>query len=260
MDGNCSICNGFGKLSKEHLPPQSAFNNFRIAIDQINLSATLQKGTPSWKTGKTYQAGHHQCVLCEKCNNDTGGWYGAAYAEFVKQLAPFAFIGNTHAVITSTLGEIYPLRVAKQALATLCGSCGPGLAEKNPVFRQLLLDPHARGSIRPWGLYCYLRNDQGMRCSGLTAKIDHNNGNRSTLIAEFSWWPVGWILAQGEPKGGLQAERVDHWFAQYEYDEARDFDVFLPCHWTETWYPADFRDPKTIERDRFKNSGLILPD
>lgn len=258
MEGNCCICGQFGKLSKEHIPPKSAFNKFPLVLDLIDMKATLEQGSPSWRSGRKFQNGHYSEVLCGKCNNDTGSWFGTSYAEFVKQLAPYAFIGNTGAVIAFTMKDLYPVRIAKQALAIMCGSCGPELANKYPSLRKLLLDRYSKESLLPWRLYCYLRNTQGMRATGVTSQLDHASG-AIKVMAEFSWWPVGWILMQGSVDSRFPCYPVDHWILRYDYDDRTDLDVFLPCNWTETWYPADFRSPPEIERQTIVNKGLSLP-
>src|SRR5580693_1774474 len=83
--GRCCICGTEGKLSFEHVPPRKAFN------DQPLLFADKERlrsgGHPDeYDTGgKEHQKGSGTYTLCEKCNNDTGGWYGRAYVDFAKQ-------------------------------------------------------------------------------------------------------------------------------------------------------------------------------
>ena len=67
--GQCWLCGIVGKLSFEHVPPESAFNDQRIFSDSV---ANILKN----RNIRISQRGARDYTLCERCNNSTGSWYG----------------------------------------------------------------------------------------------------------------------------------------------------------------------------------------
>lgn len=255
--GKCHICGNNGFLSKEHMPPKSAFNSFPSLLEKIDYEETLAKGRRMMQRDRPFQSGFYKEVLCQKCNNDTGSWYADAYTQAIKQLAPYASIVNTYAQMQLTLHDVYPLRIAKQAIAMFCGSSGPGLAENNANLRALLLNKFRRDSAYPFDLYLYVRNSMGGRITGAVSALNMETLDTS-VTHEFSWWPVGWALTKDFQKN-VNACNVTHWLTAYEYDEVVDVALVVPCHYCETIYPLDFRSPREIDRQRLENAGLIAP-
>lgn len=63
----CNICGSKAKLTWDHVPPKSCYNNGPIKYNQ------LHKGIPSEKYEGFFQSGIRFRSLCEKCNNDLLG-------------------------------------------------------------------------------------------------------------------------------------------------------------------------------------------
>ncbi len=71
---------------------------------------------------------------------------------------------------------------------------------------------------------------------------------QARVIAEFSAWPVGWLLVlDKEPFEG--ALDVTSWLS-FGYDERVPLEIDLPCQWAAMEYPADFRDPRQVKTVR----------
>jgi hypothetical protein len=73
-------------------------------LEEINL-----------RKGKKLQRGLGDFTLCEKCNNDTGSWYGASYVNWALQ----GMVLNQKSKGSGSLYfpfYIYPLRVIKQLI------------------------------------------------------------------------------------------------------------------------------------------------
>ena len=82
--GTCQICGTEGKLSFEHVPPESAYNDQKIL--RTAFEKMLQRDDPDDMRGGRYQQrGAGAYTLCERCNNTTGHWYGGAYLEWASQ-------------------------------------------------------------------------------------------------------------------------------------------------------------------------------
>src|SRR6185295_16031917 len=80
--GTCHVCGEYGKLSAEHVPPKSAFNDRRVVLHHLSYGRPGDR-----QSKKIYQNRLSYPVLCERCNNDTGRWYGTSYAHFAQYCA-----------------------------------------------------------------------------------------------------------------------------------------------------------------------------
>lgn len=79
--GICSLCCTRGPLSDEHVPPQAANNKREVTKWQAeSITASRQDS----KRVAVLQGGYSTYSLCQKCNNDTGGWYGREYVNWTR--------------------------------------------------------------------------------------------------------------------------------------------------------------------------------
>lgn len=242
INGKCAICGQLKKLSKEHIPPKRAFNENTVLLGKIDSAQS--KAQLRWKKVEK-QGGNFSYVLCEDCNNLTGHWYGSEYVSFVGQCAPFAKTenGGKHGSISIT---IYPSRVIKQALTIFCASCSNGLSETNPIMRKMILSRDFAGSLDLLRVWLYLRAHEGGRATGVSGVLNVNTSTNQ-VIAEFSWWPVGWVLSFNDQSIPNLTE-VTHW-CKYDYNEKKRLIIDLSCHWASTAYPLDFRSPETVLKE-----------
>ena len=137
--GQCQICGKQGSLSYEHVPNREAYNKETIigySWEDVFVKKEKTKG-------KMVQGGIGEYTLCEKCNNDTGHWYGGEYTRWAR--ACFEFLNNRkpssveldEAIIT--LHDVYPLRFLKQVVVCFF-SVAPGLAQTYPGLVQYVLN------------------------------------------------------------------------------------------------------------------------
>src|SRR5262245_60666479 len=109
VEGACHICGEVTKLSFEHVPPRSAFNDRPILFQ--SGEDTLRAADPDEVT-QIAQRGAGAHTLCPRCNNDTGRWYGGAFAEFAHQA--MAVLHHTRGRATLYYQfNLFPLRVLK---------------------------------------------------------------------------------------------------------------------------------------------------
>jgi hypothetical protein len=119
--GYCRLCGRFGRLTKEHVPPASAFNDqeyLRIYADEIVSGLR-------WGLDSVGDRGIFHFTLCESCNNKTGSRYGAAYTEFVKSLVPLATPKSAGRILDVRLRKAFPLRIVKQVISMALSTSYP---------------------------------------------------------------------------------------------------------------------------------------
>ena len=107
VHGICCICGKESDLTFEHIPPRAAFNHFNLKLYDFWGYLTQNK-----TRYQSLQNGAGRYSLCASCNNRTGEWYGAAFAEFVSQGMQYYKSGATG--IVGVPYTFYPLRVLKQ--------------------------------------------------------------------------------------------------------------------------------------------------
>src|SRR2546426_96206 len=142
----------------------------------IDDAATSAAQAVRWRSERIYGATYE--TLCASCNNHTGSWYNPAYVRFVRRAAPFARAENAGEVCRFDVA-VHRQRVAKQAIASFAATSQPGLTEKYPVLRQLLLDRTAQQPIAPVHLWLYLRANRGGMTPGVVVflKPKHLEGH-----------------------------------------------------------------------------------
>jgi hypothetical protein len=143
------ICGEHKKLSFEHVPPQAAFNDQRIlhsAFEKVLASENLDE-----LRGKYQQKGAGAHTLCEKCNSDTGRWYGAAYAAWAHQAMRFV-IGTRGRPSLIYPFNLYPLRVLKQVVCMFFSVNDPQFQTHQPDlvrFVRIPTKPAMHSNLKP---------------------------------------------------------------------------------------------------------------
>lgn len=111
--GICHICGKYGKLSKEHVPPKSSFNNMRSI--SVNFEQAITLGPDTMPKGPVHQGGIFFYTLCEKCNSNTGHWYGSRFIRWCYQGMDILIrTGGKPTLIY--MRYLFPLAIIKQIL------------------------------------------------------------------------------------------------------------------------------------------------
>jgi hypothetical protein len=175
--GTCFICGAWGQLSFEHVPPQAAYNNERVFEANIRrMVAERSHGQQQPLTGKWVQGGAGKYTLCNKCNNDTGGWYGGAYVSWARQGVELLERSGGKLSLAHPY-KVFPLGILKQVVAMFCSACGPNLRLKFPDLVPFVLQREAR--YMPHDLHvfgCLMHPDEtgGFRQSGMNQAAGNN--------------------------------------------------------------------------------------
>ena len=247
----CRICGRREPLTDEHTPSKRAGNPMRAIKLSIDDDRTAQTGEVTW-TEEFIQGGATTLSLCASCNNSTGRWYNPDYVTLAKHCAPLARPGNAGKLCDVRL-TIHPQRVLKQALATIVATSQPGLTERYPHLRAMLLDAEKASSVSSLRLSLFLVASAATRSSGVAVLMSAETGS-GRLIAEFSCWPLGWLLTfDSEAFEG--ATDVSAW-SEIGFHEKLDINLKVPCQWAVSPYPGDFSLPKAFN---MAGSGVGAP-
>ena len=237
----CAICGDNRKLTWEHVPPQSAYNDAPLLRRHVIM---VERHGGKYAKATSSMGELKRKTLCGQCNTGTARWYVEAYADFTKQMAHYAdrcpsgkvaehpnmdiMISKVISAKILTSLHIYPARVAKQALCMFCATCGTRLADRYPdmypEIRTRVLNKRSRGKIGDTRLWLYIRSVHGGKWTGLGLR--HNRLTSPSEYSEVSFWPAGWVLTfNGEERPKLC--EVTHWL-RYDYDEKVSLLVHLP--------------------------------
>jgi hypothetical protein len=243
--GNCHICGNHGKLSFEHVPPKSAFNDHPVFVADIKELIGNLNGDLRNIKGKVHQLGAGGYTLCERCNNNTGAWYGNAFADWAYQ----AF-----RVLHFTRGEpslyyqfrIFPLRVLKQIICMFFSTNGDRFREAHKDLVKFVLNRNARG-IRPEiRIYAYYNLSGISRQSGVAGLLNLEKRRHHTF-SEIAFLPLGYVMT-------FESEIPDDrpvdisFFAKYAYNDWKEFSFRLPVLPVYSYFPGDYRSKEEFLR------------
>ena len=265
--GNCHICGKPAKLSFEHVPPQAAFNNCPVVgkhiIDLINKDPDYYFDSKGHKS----QRGAGAYTLCPKCNNNTGRWYGGAFANFAYQSLDTLKHAKGHPSLYYPF-RIHPLRVIKQIITMF-------FSVNNELFRtnhqdlvKFVLDKKKRYLDPDTRILAYFTLGPHLRFAGGTSistiEIDPNEVSIETMddalnqyrrdyakslySSEIAFPPLGYVLSFGLES--LNSKLADiSFFAKYSYDDWTSIYLKLPVFPVNTWHPGDYRSKEQLRRN-----------
>jgi hypothetical protein len=246
MEGECHICGTFGKLSYEHVPPRSAFNDKPVL--HTSLLKLLNKDNLDGLTGKKLQRGAGSYTLCERCNSLTGHWYGDAFADWAHQAIN---------VITATRGQttlihhfhVFPVRIIKQIICMFFSVSSPKFRLAHPDLVKFVLNPDAKYFPPNVHLYAFYTMAERSRSAGVTLRADRlHDGMRFHTISEVTFPPFGFLLTidclwPDKSFGDISG------FANFDLkDWVCGLTMRLPIMPIYTAYPGDYRSREEVLR------------
>lgn len=241
--GKCHICGNHSKLSFEHVPPRSAFNDHPVFLADINELIGKWNGEIRNIKGKIHQLGAGNYTLCERCNSDTGAWYGNAFADWAYQ----AF-----RVLHFTKGKpslyyqfrIFPLRVLKQIICMFFSANGDSFCDIHPNLVKFVLsreEKHLSPEIR---IYTYYNLSGVSRQSGVSGLLNLEKRSHYTF-SEIAFFPLGYVMT-------FESEVPDNrpvdisFFANYRFNDWKDLSFKLPILPVYTYFPGDYRSREQV--------------
>ncbi len=250
--GHCWLCNQFGKLSKEHIPPEKAFNDCPLLLMKVDERRT-KAGVLEWALDRR-QRGVYFRNLCEVCNSKYGSLYGGAYVDLVKRIAErIGDVQDFHRI--SILGVERPLAILKQVMLQFVTANGPGFVRANDWVAPFIRSRTNTTIPKDIGIYLFASNRQGMRKTGVSAHMDLNMSSDAKIVAEFTFWPLGTVVSFGE----LNDKRLApiHQWVRFPFGYRGTADLHLYVNPVATDYPLDFRTESQVQSDAVKQNVEI---
>jgi hypothetical protein len=234
--GTCAICLEHGKLSFEHVPPKSAFNN--RAIRAWYGEAILDARNGAKKGYRIQQRGSGGMTLCGPCNRFCGKHYVPAFLQLVTAAVPIVEAGHRSGLVY--LEDVHALAVGKQILAMFCSVQGPSLVEHTPWIGKLLLDTAAAGLPEGLRIFLGFTPDGGVaRQSGFSSLINLRGGS-SRVFAELAFRPFVYVLcAESEPPDPRLVDVT--WLLFERWGERRRIPLDLSILSIASHLPGDYR-------------------
>jgi hypothetical protein len=279
--GRCRICQNFRRLTKEHIPPESAFND--RGYFEYYVAKTDEAQRVMWETRDVNNKGIFLFTLCERCNSKTGNLYGTDYLKFVQAFAADATPDHAQNKIEVTLKNLFPLRVVKQAVSMVLstseatsfsrgyeairnpfidpnvsipagfGSNPPASLDFKTIYdelREFVLDKDATELPKGVRLYAYAVANEGAALRTGVAVQGRLKTQQVRWLAVVGLWPIHWvILFHGDDLDDELLDLTDWSNKKFKRRETKT--VTIPCHWVVGKYPLDFRSPSEYDRDHF---------
>ena len=236
----CRICAECPADTDEHAPSKRAGNRGHVLHGRVNYEQSAASGRLTWEVEQAQRIVFR--TLCGPCNNNTGSWYNPDYVTFATHCESLAIPQNAGCLCEIRL-RVRPQRVLKQALASILAVSQPGLTVKYPRLRDLITRKDAAAVLSPCHLWLYVRVNRGARSSGLGFRLEFSS-RTGQLLAEFSFWPLGWLLTLDDTPV-LGAVDVSEW-STVGFGEEKETALAVPHQWAVSPYPADFRSPEQI--------------
>ena len=260
-EGKCRICGKTGSLTYEHVPPRKALNsNKALVYYGRKILEKDSKGFP-WEIssrlkGKQLQRGIGAYTLCERCNNNTGAWYGNAFVDFIykgyRETHNRKYVNNSW--VTITLDKIYPLRSIKQIMAMFFSINNPNLSDAHKELREFVLSKEKRGiSEKEFGFYLYILRGKILKRLGII--VIGNIGERSfcsRIASELSTPPFGLVL-EFQPKDKKGFCDITFFANEFDYNQKATIKLTVPVYESNSWFPLDYRTKKQMVNDYIKN-------
>jgi hypothetical protein len=248
IEGHCWLCGEYRVLTLEHTPPRSAFNDHDILLQSVD-KLTDQVGHVIWQ-GEVVR-GWTVRSLCGECNNWTGAKYGTHYAELIKDVAEKVdkvADGDTIRVIVNR-----PLSILKQVVMNYVSANGQHFVKTHPWLRKFLRNSRNQDFPPDWYVYAFAVKGTSGRKTGIGGFCDLIR-KRICVVAEFTFWPLGTVLAF-QPMDDYRLAPI-HQYAKYDYTESRAKLILdLPVNPAASAYPVDFRSNEQIVKGRIPSEN-----
>ena len=242
MIGHCRICCCEKERTYEHVPPQSCFNEF---------TTKYFRGTEAIKfyfNGRArytpFQRGHGGYTLCAKCNNDTGGWYGGEYANFIHRIAEYYELSFQNRSIYYQF-NFYPARIIKQIIVMMLSVNDFSDFKAAKTLRNFVLDKNENGF--PKNVKIFICIDKGIISRFIGNAVMMSLDGPSVHLSDMAFWPIGITMCMdGElPDKGMM--EITHWH-KYKYNDKVTSFLDIPILYSFTQYPGVYLKRSSFEK------------
>lgn len=255
--GICHICGQRDRLTYEHVPPKSAFNNQPARL--YNMLDSIGSDNLPWETptqkAEILQKGIGKYSLCSHCNNSTGGWYGEEYVKFVRSMH-YTIVGlklTADQVLGIQATEIYPLKIFKQILAMFCSINIEGFSE-NSNFRDYIMDRERNDfDTGKYRLSMYICTADSMPKQIPICAVGNLRGQTFRCITELVHYPFGFVLEMDYDAEKTSPGADITAFSQCKFEDKCNVEMWIPVKSSYSYFPLDYRSKNEIIACRIKN-------
>lgn len=248
--GKCHICGLSTKLSFEHVPPRAAFNDRQVLYKEV--MKLINHFPEEIKGGRISQKGMGGYTLCPKCNNNTGKWYGSAFADFAYQ--GMSILNNTDNKPTLFHNFfIYPLRVLKQILCMFFSANGSNFQEKNLELVRFVLNKDAKYLNPKIKIYAFYNISKHIRSTGVVSLM--NLSGDFKMFSEITFPPFGYVMDFENRTPDKRLVDISY-FAKYDYNTWTSMFLKFPLLPVYSFVPGDYRTEEEIKKTIEENKKL----
>ena len=244
--GQCRICGENKKLTFEHVPPETTFNNYSVRMlsgEQV-IRQIADPDILPWDytnaRGKIQQKGRGGYYLCGDCNSKTGQWYVPHYSRFVHSIhcALEQTKGQSFKSIGVKLKGMKPLPIFKQIMTLFC-DINEGLMGDESL-RDYLLDKTATNfNIERYSLYAHIHAGDVERMNRIMVQYSSRYG--IIILSEIATYPLGFTLYIDKPQN-YRPEGVEiTLFSNYKYEDECEMEIIIPKLESNIWFSGDYR-------------------
>ena len=249
--GICRLCGEYKKMSFEHIPPKKAFN------EKQKLFQTMQDMLED-KSHSKFRRGIGRYSLCERCNNLTGAWYGAAFVEWVQQGMDWLGKLGTETQISIPF-YVKPLNVIKQILVMAMAMASEQTLDYHYELRRILLNKEERYLPPKYNVHIYFNQNGQPRFASDMVVTRFDTGAGSYIEAEVAIPPFGYCISKPvrNMKSLANEQRLCDitWFAQFDYDIWTQVWLSIPMRETVEPLPLDYRSEEEVD-DHYQKMGI----
>jgi hypothetical protein len=252
-EGKCRICGQYGPLSFEHIPPKAAFNDRPVVVAKFEDAIGL--GPDEEVKGPIQQRGMGGYTLCERCNNNTGSWYGKRFVDWCYQGMDILIRSNGKPSLIY-LNHLFPLAIIKQVVTMFFSVNGDGFRAANQELVRFVLNKERKYLSPKYRLFVYYSTTGRARRVGIAGVLSLGSGrNRISVVSEITYSPFGYVMTFNSEPPDERLFEITH-FARYDYNEFVVMPLRLPVLPTHLAFPGDYRDRDEI----YSEAGIQPPD
>lgn len=218
-NGNCNICNKNNiKLTFEHWPPRSCYNNSDILIQSYN---DVIKGT-----GTISKKGFGKNTLCRECNGYTGQ-YVSEFKKFINQ--GYYFISNNNLISRYIYDlkyiDISPLIILKCIISGFFST--DYLLKSDKILSNFILNKECKEISDNYRFYIFYHSKKTGRHNGYALLRDLDGSFKS--CREISFLPFGYFMTQHGENCPINTNMCEiTFFKNYDYNQKDSIDLNMP--------------------------------
>lgn len=242
--------------SREHLPGVAATNDGPVEITY--LSRARDGSGNAQPVTRTEADGLVVRTLCRRCNSRTGGNFGTAYKDFVKQFAASGrLFDNTAPRCWISLTNIQPLRIAKQMISMFMAA----QAETSPGYwqdlRRFVLNKDARLPSESLKIYLYRNTASIGRIVPFTGMMSVYRRWPQMMLSEIAWPPLGIVFAMESHPLLEGMYDMSRWGKDFHFRSQVSLQFSVPQLSVSTHWPLGFGSSRQAHQWA-EDHGVVL--